>query len=395
MVTLLAKWLIRDHKNYSAPRVRTAYGTLCGGLGIVLNLLLFGGKFLAGMLTGSIAVTADAFNNLSDAGSSIITLIGFKLSAQKPDREHPYGHGRVEYLTGLAVSLLILLAGFELFTGSVEKIFHPSTATLDLLSVMILCASILIKLYMFFYNRRIALHIRSDAMKATATDCISDCLSTAVVLAATVIGALSGLPLDGWAGALVSLFILYSGFKAAKETIAPLLGQPPEPELVARIEELVMAHDEVLGIHDLIVHDYGPGRCMASLHAEVDAKGDILTLHDAIDNIEKQLCRELNLEAVIHMDPITTDDERTDELRRMVSDILNTLNMPLSFHDFRVVQGPTHTNLIFDVVIPFSVKIPDTEIQDRICQAVSLRDASLFCVIQIDRDYSGHEIKEK
>ncbi len=390
MVNLLARWFIPDHKNYTAPPVRTAYGTLCSGLGIALNLLLFAGKFLAGTLSGSIAVTADAFNNLSDAGSSIITLIGFKLSAQKPDREHPYGHGRIEYLTGLAVSLLILLAGFELLTGSIEKIFHPSTASLDLLSLIILCASILIKLYMFFYNRRIALQIHSDAMMATATDCISDCLSTAVVLAATVVGAFSGLPLDGWAGALVSLFILFSGFKAAKETIAPLLGQPPEPELVSQIEELVMAHDEVLGIHDLIVHNYGPGRCMASLHAEVDAKGDILLLHDAIDNIEKQLGQELNIEAVIHMDPITTDDEQTDALRRMVSDILNTLNMPLSFHDFRVVQGPTHTNLIFDIVVPFSVKVSDAEIRNHVCQAVSEQDPTLFCVIHIDRDYSGH-----
>lgn len=390
MVNLLARWLIPDHKNYTAPAVRTSYGALCGGLGIALNLLLFAGKFLAGTLTGSIAVTADAFNNLSDAGSSIITLIGFKLSAQKPDREHPYGHGRIEYLTGLAVSLLILLAGFELLTGSIEKILHPATATLDWLSVIILCASILIKLYMFFYNRRIALHIHSDAMMATATDSISDCLSTAVVLAATVIGALSGLPLDGWAGALVSLFILYSGFKAAKETIAPLLGQPPEPEFVSQIEELVMAHEEVLGIHDLIVHDYGPGRCMASLHAEVDAKGDILLLHDAIDNIEKELQQELNIEAVIHLDPITIDDAQTDALRRMVSDVLNTLNLPLSFHDFRVVFGPTHTNLIFDIVVPFSVKMSDAEIRDHVCQAVSTQDPTLFCVIHIDRDYSGH-----
>lgn len=390
MVNFLAKWLIGDHKNYNAPSVRTAYGALCGGIGIALNLLLFAGKFLAGTLTGSIAVTADAFNNLSDAGSSIITLIGFKLSAQKPDREHPYGHGRIEYLTGLAVSMLILLAGAELLTGSIEKIIHPSVANLDLLSIIILCLSILIKLYMFFYNRQIALRIHSDAMMATATDSISDCLSTAVVLAATVIGALSGLPLDGWGGALVSLFIIFSGFKAAKETIAPLLGQPPAPEFVSQIEELVMAHEEVLGIHDLIVHDYGPGRCMASLHAEVDAKGDILILHDAIDNIEKQLSQELNIEAVIHMDPVTTDDEQTDSLRRMVSDVLNSLHMPLSFHDFRIVQGPSHTNLIFDIVVPFSVKASDAEIRNHVCQAVSEQDPSLFCVIHIDRDYSGH-----
>ena len=390
MVKLLARWLIRDHKNYNAPAVRTAYGTLCGGLGIVLNLLLFAGKFLAGTLTGSIAVTADAFNNLSDAGSSIITLIGFKLSAQKPDREHPYGHGRIEYLTGLAVSMLILLAGFELLTGSIDKILHPTIADMDTLSIVILSASILVKLYMFLYNRQIARRIHSDAMMATATDSISDCLSTAVVLAATLIGAFFRLPLDGWAGALVSLFILFSGFKAAKETIAPLLGQPPAPELVRQIEELVMAHDEVLGIHDLIVHDYGPGRCMASLHAEVDAKGDILALHDAIDNIEKQLAQELNLEAVIHLDPITTDDEQTDALRRLVSDALNTLQVPLSFHDFRIVQGPTHTNLIFDVVVPFSAKLTDDEIRQQISRQISAYNPSLFCVIQIDRDYSGH-----
>ncbi len=389
MVALLARWFIKDHKNYTDPKVRTSYGTLCGALGILLNLLLFAGKFLAGTLTGSIAVTADAFNNLSDAGSSIITLIGFKLSAQKPDREHPYGHGRIEYLTGLAVSLLILLAGVELLSSSVDKILHPTAATIDPLSIAILAASVLVKLYMFFYNRRIAARIGSDAMKATAADCITDCVSTLVVLAATIAGAMSGLALDGWAGALVSLFILYSGFQAAKDTIAPLLGQPPAPELVEQVESLVLSHPDVLGIHDLIVHDYGPGRRMVSLHAEVDAKGDILNLHDSIDNIEKQLARDLNLEAVIHMDPIITDDEQTKDLRRLLSDCLNTLHTPLSFHDFRVVHGPTHTNLIFDVVVPFSADLTDAQLRDRISHAVSECDPNLFCVIEIDRDFSG------
>ncbi len=389
MVALLARWFIKDHKNYTDPKVRTGYGTLCGALGILLNLLLFAGKFLAGTLTGSIAVTADAFNNLSDAGSSIITLIGFKLSAQKPDREHPYGHGRIEYLTGLAVSLLILLAGVELLSSSVEKILHPTIATIDPLSIAILTASVLVKLYMFFYNRHIAARIGSDAMHATAADCITDCVSTLVVLAATIIGAVTGLALDGWTGALVSLFILYSGFQAAKDTIAPLLGQPPSSEFVGQVESLVLSHPDVLGIHDLIVHDYGPGRRMVSLHAEVDAKGDILSLHDSIDNIEKQLARDLNLEAVIHMDPILTDDAQTQDLRRLLSDCLNTLHIPLSFHDFRVVHGPTHTNLIFDVVVPFSSKLTDAQLRDRISHAVSERDPNLFCVIEIDRDYSG------
>jgi cation diffusion facilitator family transporter len=389
MVSLLARWLIKDHKQYDTPAVRTAYGMLCGILGIVLNLLLFGGKFLAGTLTGSIAITADAFNNLSDAGSSIITLIGFKLAAQKPDREHPYGHGRIEYLTGLIVSLLILLAGFELLTGSIEKIASPTAATLDPLSLVILIGSILVKLYMFFYNRGIARRIHSDAMKATGTDSLCDCLSTAIVLVATVIGSLTDLPLDGWAGLLVSGFILFSGFQAAKDTVAPLLGQPPEPEFIASVESLVLAHPDVLGIHDLIVHDYGPGRCMVSLHAEVDANGNILALHDSIDNIEKQLAAQLNIEAVIHMDPIITDDEQTGDLRRRLSDILNTLGIPLSFHDFRVVKGPTHTNLIFDLVVPFSIKQTDTQLREQISQAFAQIDPSLFCVIEIDRDYSG------
>lgn len=389
MISLLARWLIKEHTNYDAPAVRTAYGTLCGMMGIVLNLLLFGGKFLAGTLTGSIAITADAFNNLSDAGSSIITLIGFKLAAQKPDREHPYGHGRIEYLTGLIVSLLILLAGFELLTGSIEKIVSPTAATLDPLALAILLASILIKLYMFFYNRGIARRIRSNAMKATATDCICDCLSTVVVLAATLIGALTELPLDGWAGLLVSLFILFSGFKAAKDTVAPLLGQPPEPEFIRDIEQLVLSHPDVMGIHDLIVHDYGPGRRMVSLHAEVDARGDFLRLHDSIDNIEKQLAGDLNVEAVIHMDPIITDDAKTQTLRRRLSDILNTLNVPIAFHDFRVVQGPTHTNLIFDIVVPFSIKQTDAQLREQINRAFRELDPTLFCVIEIDRDYSG------
>ena len=389
MVRLLARWLIKDHTQYDAPAVRTAYGTLCGILGIVLNLLLFGGKFLAGTLTGSIAITADAFNNLSDAGSSIITLIGFKLAAQKPDREHPYGHGRIEYLTGLIVSLLILLAGFELLTGSVEKIASPSTATLDTLSLIILVGSILVKLYMFFYNRGIARRIHSDAMKATGTDSLCDCLSTAIVLAATLIGSQTDLPLDGWAGLLVSGFILFSGFQAAKDTVAPLLGQPPEPEFIQAIESLVLAHPDVLDIHDLIVHDYGPGRCMVSLHAEVDAKGDILRIHDSIDNIEKQLANRLNIEAVIHMDPITVDDEYAQGLRRQLSDILNTLHLPVAFHDFRIVHGPTHTNLIFDIVVPFSIKQTDAQLREQISQAFQQTDPSLFCVIHIDRDYSG------
>ena len=277
-------------------------------MGICLNALLFAGKFLAGTLSGSIAVTADAFNNLSDAGSSFVTLVGFQLAGQKPDSQHPFGHGRMEYVSGLAVAVLILLMGVELGKSSIDKILRPEPVDSSPLVFAILCASILVKLYMFLYNRRLGKKLGSPAMEATAMDSLSDSAATAAVLLATVIGHFTDLLIDGWCGVLVAAFILWSGVGAVKDTLDPLLGTPPTHELVQRIRDLVMEHTTILGIHDLIVHDYGPGRVMISLHAEVPANEDVLALHDEIDNVEKELQEKLGCAAVIHMDPVVTDD---------------------------------------------------------------------------------------
>lgn len=387
MIHFLARLFIRDRDNLTDSAVRRAYGQLCGMVGIGLNLLLFGFKFFAGSLSGSIAITADAFNNLSDAGSSLVTLLGFRLAGRKPDPEHPFGHGRIEYISGLVVAGFILLMGVELAKSSVSKILHPEMPLFSPLALIILAVSIAVKLYMFYYNRSIGKKIRSTAMTATATDSLSDAVSTTAVLIATLVGHFANLAIDGWAGLLVALFILYSAWKAAQETLSPLLGQKPEPEFVERIEQIVLAHKQVLGTHDLIVHDYGPGRVMISLHAEVSASGDILALHDVIDNIENELRHELGCEAVIHMDPIVTDDARTAQLRQTVSELVQSIDPRLSIHDFRMVPGPTHTNLIFDTVVPYDVGIPNNEVQRRIGKMVQAVDSSLFAVVKIDNSY--------
>ena len=308
MISLLARLFIKPDPAREEPETRRAYGVLCGIVGICLNVLLFAGKFLAGTLSGSIAITADAFNNLSDAGSSFVTLVGFQLAGQKPDSEHPFGHGRMEYVSGLAVSVLILLMGLELGKTSIEKILHPEPVDSSPLIFAILCASILVKLYMFLYNRRLGKKLASPAMEATAMDSLSDSVATAAVLIATLVGRFTGLEIDGWCGVLVAAFILWSGINAVRDTLDPLLGTPPTHEFVQRIRDLVMAHSTILGIHDLIVHDYGPGRVMISLHAEVPANEDVLALHDEIDNVEKELREKLGCDAVIHMDPVVTDD---------------------------------------------------------------------------------------
>lgn len=389
MVQLFARIFIKDYEKTDQPAVRQAYGILCGAIGIGFNVLLFAGKFLAGLISNSIAITADAFNNLSDAGSSLITLIGFKMAGQKPDTEHPFGHGRIEYLTGLLVSLLILLMGFELIKSSFTKILHPEKTECTLLVIVILLVSISVKLYMYMYNRTTGKKIDSTAMLATATDSFSDMLSTAVVLAATLTGKFCGLPVDGWCGLLVGLFILYAGFGAAKDTISPLLGQPPQKEFVQRIESIVLSHPQVLGIHDLIVHDYGPGRVMISLHAEVPAAGDMLHLHDAIDNIERELNRELHCEAVIHMDPIMNDDEQTQELKETITAYLHELDPALNLHDFRIVKGPTHTNIIFDILVPFHFHHSDSEITRIMEDKIRGLDTAYYAVINLDRDYTA------
>ena len=388
MVRLLARILIKDYDQTEQPAVRQAYGILCGGIGIAFNILLFAGKFLAGTLARSVSITADAVNNLSDAGSSLLTLIGFKMAGQKPDTEHPFGHGRIEYLTGLLVSLLILLMGFELVKSSFLKILHPEDTECTPLVIIILLVSIAVKFYMFLYNRSTGKEIASSAMLATATDSFSDMLSTAVVLAATLIGKFTGLHIDGWCGLLVGIFILYAGFSAAKDTISPLLGQPPEKAFVKRIESIVLSNPNVLGIHDLVVHDYGPGRVMISLHAEVPASGDMLHLHDAIDNIERDLNRELHCEAVIHMDPVMNDDAQTQELKEKATVFLHELDASLNLHDFRIVKGPTHTNIIFDILVPFHFQYSDSEITSFMEEKIRGLDPSYYAVINLDRDYT-------
>ena len=388
MISFLAKRFIKNSADVTNPAVRQAYGVLCGVAGICFNVLLFALKLLAGTLSGSIAVTADAFNNLSDAGASIVTLLGFKLAGQRPDPEHPFGHGRLEYISGLIVSMVIILMGVELAKSAVEKIFHPETVELSLLTGTILLASIGVKLYMYLYNRAVGRKLRSAAMEATAMDSLSDCAATAAVFAATLVGHFTSLQIDGWCGIVVAGLVLLAGVRAARDTISPLLGQPPAPEFVQQIQDIVMASPEVQGIHDLVVHDYGPGRVMISLHAEVPAHGDIMALHDEIDNAEQRLRRELGCEAIIHMDPIVTDDKLTAETREKVARLVRGIDETISIHDFRMVTGPTHTNVIFDAVVPFRFRLSDREVEQEIKTAVKRLDSSYFAVVQIDRDYT-------
>lgn len=388
MITFMASLFIKDSKNYKEPSVRQAYGVLSGAVGIGLNILLFFGKWLAGTISGSIAITADAFNNLSDAGSSIITLIGFRLSGQEPDPEHPFGHGRMEYISGLLVSVAILVMGFELIGSSIGKLRSPEPIESSALVFGILIASILVKLYMFFYNHSLGKKIESAAMKATSVDSLSDTVATTLVLIATLISKYTGLLLDGWFGILVGLFILYTGGSTLKETIDLLLGQPPKQEFIDEVKEIVLGHSMVHGVHDLIVHDYGPGRVMISLHAEVDVNGDIQDIHEQIDHIEHELQEKLHCSATIHMDPIVTDDKEVLAMKAKVEEMVHFLDESFSMHDFRMVKGSTRTNLIFDVEVPRKTSYTDNEIVNWLKERIhELPGSKYFAVIQIDHEY--------
>ena len=394
MVTFLSRWLIADHDQTQDPAVRRKYGVLCGAVGIVINVLLFLGKFFAGTISGSIAITADAFNNLSDAGSSLVTILGFKLAGQKPDPDHPFGHGRMEYLSGLAVAMLILLMGIELLKSSVEKILHPEAIEFSWLSVGILLAAIACKLYMASYNRSVGKKIQSSAMKATATDSLSDSLATTAVLAATLIAHFFHVNIDGWVGLAVACFILYAGYNAARDTVSPLLGQAPDPELVRSIEQAVLAFDPIVSIHDMVVHDYGPGRMMISLHAEVPADGDLVELHDTIDLAEQALKEQFQCDAVIHMDPIVTNDETVLHMRAKMAQLVQIIDPRITIHDFRMVTGPTHTNLIFDAACPFDLHMTDGEVKRQIEQTVDLLDGNYMAVVTVDRIYASGRNQE-
>lgn len=387
MVNFLAKIFIRRKGDISSPEVRAAYGTLCGTMGIIFNVILFTIKFIAGLLSGAISVMADAFNNLTDAGSSVITLIGFRMSGQKPDKHHPFGHGRIEYISGLIVSFIIILVGFELGKSSVEKIVSPEAVVFSTTALIILIISVLIKAYMAIYNFGIGKKIASSAMIATGRDSLSDCIATSTVLVCLLISRFANINIDAYCGLAVSAFILYSGVRSAKETMDPLLGEPPSPEFIAEIEEIVYSHEGVEGIHDLIVHDYGPGRTMISLHAEVPADANLLETHDMIDNIEKDLRERLKCDAVIHMDPIATDDEHTLEVREKVAALVSCIDSRVSIHDFRMVKGPTHTNVLFDLVIPFDMKKSDEELLGNVQTIVKSIDKNYYSVVNIDKSY--------
>lgn len=385
MVTFLARFFIKDE--FTEKETRSIYGFICGGVGIFLNILLFVGKLFAGIVSGSISITADAFNNLSDAGSSVISIVGFKLASQKPDRQHPYGHGRIEYVSGLIISGLILLMGFELAINSVKKLFTPDGTTFSILILIILAVSILTKCYMAYYNFNIGKKIDSATVKAVATDSLSDCIATSIVLISMLVEHFFNLNVDGIGGIIVSIFILFSGFEAAKDTINPLLGGEPDEELVNAITERVLNFDEkIIGIHDLMVHDYGPGRKFVSLHAEVPANENILAIHDIIDVLEVTLQLELDCMATIHMDPIVTDDPLVNELKSKVKDTVSKIDPALKVHDFRTVIGQTHTNLVFDIEVPFDFNLADTELQALVQNNV-FKDIgpNYFVVTKIDK----------
>lgn len=388
MIGALVRRFVRDSDKTEDPAVRERYGMLAGGVGLALNLLLFVGKLVAGLISGAISITADAFNNLSDAASSVVTLIGFRMAGQEPDREHPFGHGRAEYLAGLAVSVLILLVGVELGRSSIEKILHPEAVEFSWLSAGVLACSILVKLWMGRFNRVLGRRIGSPAMAAAAADSRSDAAATSAVLVGLIVGGFSSLNIDGWIGLLVALFILKAGLGAMKDTLDPLLGQPPSEELVGEIEKTILAHPEITGIHDLVVHDYGPGRQMMSAHAEVDAASDLLEIHDVIDAAERELKQRFHLEAVIHMDPVAVNDPQTMALRERMRTLVRAIDPAVTVHDFRVTAGPLHTNLIFDMVVPYSVKDTDRALRERVQDLVRNEMGDrYYTVIEIDRAY--------
>lgn len=388
MTKLLTKLFIKNNTDTKNPKVREAYGKLSGTVGIIGNVCLFIIKFLAGTLSNSISITADALNNLSDASTSVISLIGFKLSGKTADSEHPYGHARYEYLAGLFVCVMILVIGIELLKSGVNKIINPEDVSFSMLTAIILISSIIVKLWLFLFNSGLGSAINSDTLKATAQDSRNDCLATSAVLIAAIISHLTNLQLDGFMAVGVSVFILISGIELLKTTINPLLGQAPDTELVAFVQKKILSYPGVLGTHDLMVHDYGPGRQFASVHVEMAAEADVLECHDILDNIERDFMEEINLHMVVHLDPIITNDDKVHNFRLWLSDEIKTINKKLSIHDLRMVVGKSHTNVIFDCVVPHEFNMSHSELKHKICTLVQSRYPDYFCVITIDTDFA-------
>ena len=389
MTGLLIKLFVKDSDSIEKKEVRSAYGRLAGSVGIVCNLILFATKLIIGTLSGSVSITADAVNNLSDASSSIISLLGFKLAAKPADADHPYGHARYEYLSGLLVALLIMIIGFELLKSSFEKIVSPAATKFDWLSVAVLFLSVLVKLWMALFNNSVGKKISSQTLMATATDSRNDVITTTAVIIAMIVSHYTSFELDGYVGLVVALFIMYSGFGIVRETLDPILGRAPDPEFVEKIRDTIMSYPGVLGTHDLMVHDYGPGNQFASVHVEVAAEDDVIEMHDMIDNIEREFLNEYGLHMVIHMDPIVTSDDAINDIRRNLANEVAKIDGALSIHDLRAVIGPTHTNLVFDCVVPHGFKMSNAELRERISQAAKEIDKNYNCVITIESSYAS------
>lgn len=381
---VIGRWLAG--RDVSAPETRQLCGMRAGAVGIALNALLCLGKLLAGTITGSVAIVGDALNNLSDAASSVITLVGFRLAGQQADEEHPFGHGRMEYLAGLVVSMAILLMGFELGKSSVEKLFSPQSLDFSWVAVGILAVSVLVKVWMYFFNSTLGRRIGSQTMLATAADSLSDSVATGAVLLATLAGHIWDLKIDGLAGLIVAVFILKTGWEAARDTLDPLLGRPMDPELARDIDKLVLSHPKILGIHDLIYHDYGPGRAMMSFHAEVPAETDLLEMHDIIDHIERELKEKHHIDTVIHMDPVV-NDERTTALREQVAALARELDPVLTIHDLRITAGPMHTNVLFDVMVPYGFRLTDSQVVSELGKKVEALSPKYSAVIEVDHSF--------
>ena len=389
MTNFLIKHFIPNASDVKSPAVRQRYGVVSGVVGILCNALLCTAKIAAGLLTGAVSIVADGINNLSDGGSCVVSLLGFKMAGKPADDKHPFGHGRIEYVAGLIVSFIIVLMGVELAKTSLDKIFHPEEISFSWITPALLGISILVKLWMCFFNRKMGDKIDSAVLRATAMDSLSDVAATSAVLAGFVIGYWARVNLDGYLGVLVALFILYTGVSTAKGTLDLLLGEAPDPEFVKQIQQEVLSYPEIIGVHDLIVHNYGPGHSVVSLHAEVPCDVDILKIHDTIDNAERDLKKKFDCEVVIHMDPIITDDKETNEIHQKLSSIVRLLDSRVTIHDFRMVKGPTHTNLIFDIVVPHQFRLTDDQVVESLRQAVKALDARYEIVVNVDKAYTA------
>lgn len=387
MTDWLVKLFIKNYENIGSTQVRAEYGKLAGIVGIISNVFLFAVKLVAGIVYNSIAITADAINNILDAASSVVTMIGFKISGKPADKEHPYGHARAEYITGFIVSVIIILLGLELIKNSLKKIFKPDPINFSYLTVIILVIAIAIKFWQSRFNKKLGRRIDSTALMATGQDSMNDVISTSAVLAGTLLAHFTGIQVDGYMGVGVAVFIIYSGYRLVTETLNLLLGLAPDPDLVKSLEKKILSYPQILGLHDLEVHCYGPNKKYASVHVEVSAKEDFMESHDIIDKIERDVKKELNINLVIHMDPVVTDDELTNDLKQKVNDILKNIDETLSMHDFRVMAGKTHCKLIFDVVLPSRYSDKGDEIRDRIQKEIYKIDPSYHAVITLDRNY--------